>query len=93
MIKQPACERKCRSPLDLIAVGYCHAEERDVVISGSSPLSCLLNAPSTADIFEGVAGRRHGISVSRHRRRACGNPRKESPAIASQSLKLNGGMG
>jgi hypothetical protein len=32
MIKQPACERKCWLPLNSIAVGYHHAEERDVVI-------------------------------------------------------------
>ena len=31
MIKQPACERKCLLPLNSIAVGYRHAEERDGV--------------------------------------------------------------
>src|SRR5262245_21799660 len=74
MIKQPACERKCLLPLNSIAVGYRHAEERDVVpgtaqcpppdmlpacdagihereYRRSSSLACLLNAPSTADIF------------------------------------------
>ena len=31
MIKEPACERKYSLPLNSIAVGYRHAEERDVV--------------------------------------------------------------
>jgi hypothetical protein len=39
MIKQPARERKCLLPLISIAVGYCHAEERDVV-TGTAQCPC-----------------------------------------------------
>lgn len=84
MIKEPACERKCQSPLDSIAVGYRHGEERDVV---TGTAQCPLLIPSlrvmqvSMNANIGAARPCHVFSMPMHGRHLLGGG--ETPAVLS----------